>query len=190
MNVKISFLSLYCCGIFFILTSCSLSPAIRTDTIGVSSEPNKLLTIRIERWDEELFSGFLGLRKDAEFSYILLDATGVKLLEAEVSGGGGHNLQAKGPLKESDLAPFLSEALSRIYLQEPDRTPCAGSWFYRLCRENHVEIKEKSWKKHARTGFFTIWQASGSTIEGDKETVVYSQPWLGVSIELEPMMNH
>lgn len=151
----------------------------------------RLLSIRVERWDTVRFSGLLGLRENAAgLYYVLLDATGVKLLEVAVARDGRHNLlRVSGPLKKSDLAPFLSEALARIYLQEPDDMPCDGSWFYRLCRE---ESGDRGWHKYGQAGPFTVWQVSASRAGGaggtagkGDEALVYRQPWLGVSISLQ-----
>lgn len=175
----------FSCCICLLLTSCSLPLDVRTDGLADHDKQSaKLLNIRIERGDILRFSGLLGVRENADgLHYVLLDATGVKLLEVEVAGDGSHNLlRGGGPLKGSDLAPFLSLALARIYLQEPQQLPCAGSWFYRLCRE---ESEDKAWCKYGRKGPFKVWKVSGGGTSGqDHDTVVYHQPWLGVRIQL------
>lgn len=184
--MKIAVLS---CCICLLLTSCGLSPAVSTiDTIDRDQPAGiggRLLNIRIERWGTVRFSGLLGLKELAGgVYYVLLDATGIKLLEVEVARDGGHKvLQVSGPVKKTELAPFLSEALARIYLQEPGpgQEPCVGSWFYRLCR---AESKDQSWGKYGQAGPFKVWQVSGHSPGNDEATVVYRQPWLGVSITL------
>ncbi len=176
---------LLCCTLPFLL-SCSLPRTVFTSGDPGEDRPGRLLNIRIERWDRLRFSGLLGVRETASgLDYVLLDATGVKLLQAEVAGDGSFKmLQESGPLRESGLPPFLAEALARIYLQEPDRLPCAGSWFYRLCREAG---EDGSAVKYGQAGPFIVWRITGESGEsaGTGETaVVYHQPWLGVKVKL------
>ncbi len=184
-----------CCGIGLVLCSCTLPPtATRPESLsGSDGGAGRLLHLRVERWDKPRFSGLLGWReKPAGLYYVLLDATGVKLLEAEVAVDGSHKLlRVGGPLQKSDFAPFLSKALARIYLQEPDHLPCSGSWLYQLCRE---ESAENGWRKYGQAGPFTVWQVSTGQVSqasltatgSEVEAVVYHQPWLGVRIILEP----
>lgn len=178
----------YLACLCLLLSSCGLPrTAVRDELPGPEKGAGRLLNIRVERWDTLRFSGLLGLReKERGLYYVLLDATGVKLLEAEVSSDGRHNLlRVSGPLKKSDFAPFLSEALARIYLQEPDELPCVGSWFYRLCRQ---ESGDNGWEKYGQAGPFTVWQVLAGRNRGGgagDESVLYRQPWLGVRISLE-----
>lgn len=185
MKLGVWYLACLC----LLLSSCGLPrTAVRDEPAGQDKGAGRLLNIRVERWDTLRFSGLLGLQeKERGLYYVLLDATGVKLLEAEVAGDGRHNpLRVSGPLKKSDFAPFLSEALARIYLQEPDELPCAGSWFYRLCRQ---ESGDNGWEKYGQAGPFTVWQVSADGNRGtrgpDDESVLYRQPWLGVKISIE-----
>lgn len=178
-----------CCGIVLVLCACTLPPTVtRPEAMpmpGPVEGAGRLLHLRVERWDIQRFSGLLGLReRPAGLYYVLLDATGVKLLEAEVAGDGSHKLlRVSGALQKSDFAPFLSEALARIYLQEPDHLPCAGSWLYQICRE---ESAENGWFKYGQAGPFTVWRVSVPAAGAGAEPVVYHQPWLGVRIILEP----
>jgi hypothetical protein len=188
--MKIGLLSLYCC-IGLILTSCTLPHALLTPKMADKDKgAGRLLSIRVERWDTLRFSGLLGLREDVGgLHYVLLDATGVKLLEVEVAGDGSHNLlRVSGPLMKTDFAPFLSEALARIYLQLPTGIPCTGSWLYQVCRE---EMEDKGWNMYGQAGPFKVWLVSARRVNlnssgVDAESLVYRQPWLGVQIYLEP----
>ena len=83
-------------------------------------------------------------------------------------------------LKDTDFAPFLSEALARIYLQEADGVGCIGSWLYQVCRE---DSEDKGWVKYGQAGPFKVWRMSTGP---DPEAVLYHQPWLGLRIYLEP----
>ncbi len=181
-----------CCCACLALTSCSLPHTVPTPDMdgGKEKRAGRLLSIRVERWDTVRFSGLLGLRKNATgLEYVLLDATGAKLLMVEVAGDGSHNLlRVSGPLKKSDFAPFLSEALARIYLQVPTGVSCAGSWFYQVCRE---ESEDKGWSKYGKVGPIKLWRISTGRADpnspgADAASLVYYQPWLGVRIYLEP----
>jgi hypothetical protein len=154
----------------------------KPDLVGKEQRAGRLLRIRVERWDTVRFSGLLGLQKNAAgLQYVVLDATGVKLLEVAVAGDGSDKvLRLSGVLKDTDFAPFLSEALARIYLQEVDGIGCIGSWFYQVCRE---ESEDKGWVKFGQAGPFKVWQMSTGA---EAEAVVYRQPWLGLRIYLEP----
>ncbi len=176
-----------CCAIGLVACSCTLPPTVTGPAALPASEigAGRLLHLRVERWDTLRFSGLLGLRaRGAGLSYVLLDATGVKLIEAEVAGDGSHQLlRVSGPLRESDFAPFLSRALARIYLQEPDRLPCTGSWLYQICRD---EGGEGGSSKYGQAGPFEVWRVSSRSADrGSEAAVIYHQPWLGVRILLE-----
>jgi hypothetical protein len=158
---------------------------LKSDTAGPEKMDGQLLTLRLERWDDLQFSGLLGLRVEAAgLYYVLLDATGIKLLEAEVTVDGRSDAgRLSGPLKNSSLGPFLAEALARIYLQEPVQMPCAGSWQYRLCRE---ESGEQGLRKYGQAGMFRVWEVSARQTPGaGLDAVVYRQPWLGLKLMLD-----
>ena len=145
----------------------------------------RLLQIRIERWGEVRFSGLLALRQRGEgLYYILLDATGVKLLEVAVDGAGEYRLiHAKGGLQDSALGGFLAEVLIRTYGQEPATLPCAGTWLYQLCREENTG---NGWRKYGQVGPLQLWQVVADPGHAANAAVIYRQPWLGVRIFLAP----
>lgn len=179
-------LAIFSCWLCVLLAGCSLPKEVASPELAVrEAAPGRMLNIRIERWDTLRFAGLLGLRQTAGgLDYILLDATGVKLLQAEVAGDGSFTLkQESGPLHKTGLAPFLSEALARIYLQEPVRPPCAGSWWYRLCRQ---EDERGARVKYGQAWPFTVWRVTGGDGQGEA-AVTYQQPWLGVKVKLEPL---
>lgn len=183
-----------CCAVGLVLCACALPPTVTGPVAGAGFEggAGRMLHLRVERWDTLRFSGLLGLRaRGAGLYYVLLDATGVKLIEAEVAADGSHRLlRVSGPLQKSEFAPFLSEALARIYLQEPGHPPCAGSWLYRICRE---ENGQGGTRKYGQAGPFEVWRVmrpaedqGGAAASGSEAAVIYHQPWLGVRIFLQP----
>lgn len=184
---------IFLCFLILPLLACCALPSSMLLTHKSSDEgalEGRLLHIRIERWNTLRFAGLLGVRETAGgLDYVLLDATGVKLLEAQVAADGSFTLlQESGPLRKSGLPPFLAEALARIYLQAPDRSPCAGSWWYRLCRETG---EDGSSVKTGQAGPFTLWRITGGekadSADGGSSPLVYHQPWLGVKVKLEGM---
>lgn len=145
---------------------------------------SRLLNLRIERWGEIRFSGLLALQQGGgEVHYALLDASGVKLLQARVDASGESQvLHAKGALQESSLTPFLGEALARIFLQEPTEVPCSGQWWRRLCRQDEVI-------KSGHLGPLLLWRAEVPGVLVGSETISYRQPWLGVGLVLRPVLS-
>jgi hypothetical protein len=169
----------------FVLAGCAPPPSIfRLLPEPVGKVESRLFNLRIERWGEIRFSGLLALQQGGgEVHYALLDASGVKLLQARVNGAGESQvLHAKGALKDSSLAPFLGEALARIFLQEPKEVPCDGRWWQRLCRQDEA-------MKSGYFGPLLLWRADVPSTPGGAETISYHQPWLGVGLVLRPVLS-
>ncbi|MEN8140719.1 MAG: hypothetical protein ABFR97_05780 [Thermodesulfobacteriota bacterium] len=170
-----------------ICTACSL-PAknhqMRTEIAPASGQP-QLMNIRIERWGTTRFSGLIALQeRGASLYYVLLDATGLKLMEALVNGDGTYALiRAHGALKETVLPELLSESLHKIYLLEPDRRPCSRNLLLALCQK---EAEKNGWRKYAALGPLTLWSVAsqGATPGRNWPTSSFSQPWIGVKIIL------
>jgi len=178
--------AIFCCLFCLVIAGCSLpsgtfvAPRLENDTSSA-----RLMNIRIERWGEMRFSGLLALRRDGPgLYYALLDATGVKLLEAVTADDSGYRLiHGKGALRESGLGEFLAEVLTRIYLQEPAVQPCSGSWLYQVCRD---EEAAGAWQKYGQAGFFEVWRAkSAPDQQSATGAVIYRQPWLGIRLVLQ-----
>lgn len=145
---------------------------------------SQLMNIRIERWGTTRFSGLIGLQqRDNGIYYVLLDATGVKLMEALVKEDGNHQLiRAHGSLKDTQLSEFLSESLQKIYLIEPEVLPCSRTVFLRFCME---KSEDNRWHKYAQFGPFRLWSVSYYEDHNTKWPVSsFSQPWIGVNVIL------
>lgn len=160
------------------------SSTLRLSPEQAGKAEGRLFNLRIERWGEIRFSGLLALQQGGgEVHYALLDASGVKLLQARVDAAGeSQALHAKGALKDSSLAPFLGEALARIFLQEPKEGPCAGWWWHRLCRQDEA-------MKSGYFGPLLLWRAEVPGASVGMETISYHQPWLGVGLVLRPVLS-
>jgi hypothetical protein len=177
---------LWSCLLCLSLSACSLSLRPSSRPIEGGEGEAQLLNIRIERWGEVRFSGLLALRQAGEgMYYVLLDATGVKLLEVAVAGDGKHRvLHAKGALQDSGLDEYLAVVLARIYLNEPAALPCTGTWMYRICEEE----TSKGVEKYCLVGPLSIWEIVTERAKDRPYGIVtYRQPWIGVVIHLEPV---
>ncbi len=164
----------------FLCAGCSLPLAQKNEkVVAPEPVPSALFNIRIERWGTQQLSGLLALLdRPTGLSYVLLDATGMKLLEGEISSENNSvNLPSGGILKKSGLAGYFIQSLERVFLYEPSKKPCGRSWLLQFCSEKE---KGHTWYKTARFWPFTLWRA-----EGKSEMIQYSQPWLGVTLYLK-----
>lgn len=178
--------------IIITLSGCTLS----SNSLILAPVPDiaayqRLQHIRIERWGKVKFNGILALRAThTGLHYALIDATGIKLLQAWSDAEGNHNsIPPTGPLAEKGLAPFLSEAIARIYLINPFSLPCSRTGFRAVCIADEDGIRKK-------TGSFAgvrYWHVEGGLnvgIHNSGATGIdtrYSQPWLGVEIVLQDL---
>ncbi|PHR30227.1 MAG: hypothetical protein COA36_02255 [Desulfotalea sp.] len=162
------------------------------DLLVVKPNYPKLQQIRIERWGDVAFNGLLVIRAgDNGFYYALVDPMGVTLLQAWSDAGGDHNaVLPRGPLGKKGLAPFLSEALARIYLLEPDKLPCSRQGWSSVC------VKDGGKTLRVKTGYkagIAYWKVEEQLDPGSKSATAtgayirYNQPWLGVDIFLQQL---
>lgn len=151
---------------------------------GTTGETH-LMKIRIRQWGNTRFSGLLVLQNHStEVYYILLDATGVKLLEARVEKNGDYEIiRASGPVKDTQMPDFLAKSLQRIYLIEPDTAPCSRNMLLWLCLE---ESADRHMIKYARAGPFTLWSVDYKYDNNSTDwlEVSMSLPWFGVKLTL------
>lgn len=167
---------------FIFLTSCSMPV---TKTINVlqpfPDDSPQLKKIVIRSFGTEKFSGLLGLMEQQDgLYYILLDATGIKLLEAEIKIDGKYFItNGIKKLTEGSLPGVLAQSLRRIYIVEPAELPCSTYFFQRLCRK---KLNDDKWIKYSDQGPFTHWIVH---FDGNTDTLItLSQPWIGLRITL------
>lgn len=145
----------------------------------------KIYNIVIKRWDKLEYSGLLAVKKSHEgLHYILLDPTGVKLLESEIQVQTSESeTVAGGVLAHSKLRNFLDTVLQRVYLTYPHKLPCDWNGVLQFCyrKQNRTD-----WTKITKVWPFVYWEALKEVNRGDSQIIfVYNQPWLGVDITLE-----
>lgn len=172
-----------CC---VMLGSCSVPKGIRSnlETVDEKGEA-RLYTIAIKLWGKDKFSGLLALRMQPQrLSYVILDATGVKLIDAEVSSSGDHQIVFEaGPMKTSSFPEVLSTSLYRMFLIAPKQYPCSEKMFVSLC----VQQTDKDILiKKMRIWPFTVWEMAESEVN-NSATFLYCQPWIGLEITLKEL---
>ncbi|MCJ7600553.1 MAG: hypothetical protein MUO63_03515 [Desulfobulbaceae bacterium] len=171
----------------FVCTACSLPIKLNNmpEEVEVRTGDSQLMNIRIERWGTTRFSGLIALQeRGSGIFYVLLDATGVKLMEALVKEDGNHELvRAHGSLKDMQLPEFLSESLQKIYLIEPDTLPCSRTLLLWFCME---KSEDNRWHKYAQAGPFSLWSVDyyAESHYTKWPASSFSQPWIGVNVIL------
>lgn len=184
----------------FLVVGCSLPIAKQHRSVSGFDNGRRvdtsLWSIEIERAGEVEFYGLAAIRNlHTTVDYVLLDATGVTLLEVETTENNGVK-EAKGILKDSILVGLLSDAFTRIFLLKPQSLPCGKNGLLSFC----VEKKPYNNSKEVRFGNLLIWRVvqHGEENEKDKKadkkvsdasgvnaSYEYNHPWLGLIIRLK-----
>jgi hypothetical protein len=169
-------------AIALLVTSCSF-PVTKTINVlqSIPYGSPQLKKIVIHSFGTERFSGLLGLMKqEGGIYYILLDATGIKLLEAEVKNNGEYIIKnGLKKLTNTSLPEILAQTLRRIYIVEPAELPCSTHFFQKLCRK---QLSRDTWIKYSDKGPFTHWSVYSDG--GADPLITLSQPWIGLQITL------
>jgi len=168
----------------FIFISCSI-PSLRTGDLSNRKDgySGVFYTINIQRWGELKFSGLLAVKNSGGIlHYILLDLTGITLLESAGNAAGKLQEKARGPLAATAIEGFLTSALNRIFFEIPEKLPCSRHGLQELC---YRADDGDNWTKIYRIWPFTFWGAAKHTDENLSIIYEYRQPWLGVEIFLK-----
>ena len=166
-------------SIWLLLSSCA--PALQKHGNSLSDtvqSENRLYSLRIEQWEKLKFAGLVALQlRESRLSYAMLDATGIKLIEAEVDFQGSYKLKrAMAGLKGSSLPGFFSTALVRIFLMEPLENPCSRDGLMLFCTSPSENGQNN---KIMKIEPFTLWE-----VQRNKGAIIYLQPWLGIRMVL------
>ncbi len=172
---------------FLFLQGCAasnrpLAPTILVPTVDNSPE---FYTVTIKDPTQTRFTGLLGISANNHgLHYILLDATGITLLEARIDTRG--NVQSKrvfGPLQKSRLPGFLAGALKRIFLEQPTPLPCEKQLLSTFCEERFTPESGRKWRQ---TGPFTWWSVefSDTALNNHRQSLVYAQFLSGITLYL------
>lgn len=145
---------------------------------------SSLWRLKISQWEEQNFAGLLGTKfANDGLHYVLLDGTGVTLLEARLDATGERQtLRELGILEGHRLPAFLGTSLYRIFLLEPATRPCGRNFLMRLCRRK----TDGGERKYAQAGLLPLWSVDYVTVDQELPTVriTFTNPWLGVTLQL------
>jgi len=96
---------------------CSVGLQPYPDGDRLFQDSQTLWEIRIDRGGEKLFAGLLALeRKGESLDAVLLDGTGIKLLEERVLASGEVvNISTLPAIRNKRLAPLLGKGLHRLF---------------------------------------------------------------------------
>ena len=166
-----------------LLSGCAMPGHPPVMSVKETAESPLLWKVRMYRWGDAVFSGLLVTRKETgdAISYVLLDGTGIKLLQARVTADGEQVVTSVlPPLRNKRLPSFMASALSDIFLLEPDED-CDRNWLLWLCREKN----EEQVSKKAGAGPITFW-STHYIPEGENggHEISFSMPWVGVRMVL------
>ena len=167
-----------------LLSGCAIPGHPPATQVRATPQSPALWKVRMYRWGDVVFSGLLLTRMETEdaISYVLLDGTGIKLLQARVTLGGEQVVSSVlPPLRNKRLPGFMASALNDIFLLEPDGEACGRNGLVWLCREHK---DEQVWKK-AGAGPITFWSAQYAPAkENGGQEISFSMPWVGVRMVL------
>lgn len=151
------------------------------------TDGQSLWTARIGRGDSQLFAGLLALnKKGEELGAVLLDSTGIKLLEEKILATGDVEVvSSMAAVRNKRLGPFLGEGLFRLFFnhQGMNNEPCRQDGLFELCfgidDEEHLVIFK-------RLGPFVLWSGdysinsydSGSELTGARLNSGWLTPYL------------
>lgn len=171
----------------WLLTGCGATMVVSTVSPELSVAEPSLWTVRLGRGDQEIFAGLLVLRNEGDaIRAVLLDSTGIKLLEERVSASGEVTvIKAISAVKNKRLPAFLGEGLYRLFFNSAGFAGevCRRDGFARLC---FGEEDSGQLVKLRRFGPFVLWRAdyfinnygSGSVISGARLTSFWPAPYL------------
>ncbi|MDL1959281.1 MAG: hypothetical protein LWX01_06385 [Deltaproteobacteria bacterium] len=143
--------------------------------------------LTMEQWGTERFTGVLAVRTlGPDFHLVLLDATGIKLLETTMSDGSDARVVAAiKAVRDRGLPEYLSKSTLRIFDTMSDDVHCLKHGFIRICKKKPASDVER---KEARFGPFLIWSVdyfySKDVSEGFVGAVL-QEPWRRSKLTLE-----
>ncbi|HET98225.1 MAG TPA: hypothetical protein ENN98_05970 [Desulfurivibrio alkaliphilus] len=147
----------------------------------------QLWRIKILRGGETQFAGLLGTRmEDDGLYYVLLDGSGVTLLEARLSAGGEYQpIRELKIFRDHRLPGFLAQSLRRIFLLQPAAAPCDRNLLLRFCQQ---EASAQGMKKFAKLGPLPLWRVEytgqPATLAVNWTGIAFTNPWLRVTLLL------
>lgn len=157
------FLSLTSLLITVLLAGCATHLSRSTAAPALLPAEPSLWKLALRRGGEPRYTGLLLLSKGEDgIDMVMLDATGIKLLEGQVRESGEVvGVKALGPVVDRGLPDFLGGVVQRLFLLAPPPTgeTCRPEGFGKLCQgfnESGRLVRIRSW------GPFVLWTAGYS----------------------------
>ncbi|MBW1671367.1 MAG: hypothetical protein JRJ43_09735 [Deltaproteobacteria bacterium] len=146
-----------------------------------------LWKLTIEKWGSERFTGLLAVRTlGPDFHLVLLDATGIKLLETTMSNKSDVRVVfALKPARDHGLPEYLSRSTSRIFDTMSGNDNCSRHGFIKICKKKPASDMER---KEARFGPFLLWSVDyfyGNDVSEGFAGAVLREPWKRSKLTLE-----
>jgi len=145
-----------------LLAGCGTGLQVSNSLPELAGGEPTLWTVRLGRGGSELFAGILVMRRDEDMiKAVLLDSSGVKLLEEDVYRNGEYNITKALPLvRDKGLPAFLGKSLARLFFNNGDfhREVCRWDGFSRICSGERGGQQVKL----AKFGPFVLWSADYS----------------------------
>lgn len=174
----LAFLLLTCLS----LTSCSLPRTyLRFAPVNDGTKDAEIRRLNINSFGKSRFTGIAVLLPQGDqLSFTILDATGLRLLEAQVDRHGNYRLlHGLKKIIDTGLPPLLARSFTDIYLTTPVEKPCSGGLWHSICEE---ENQDGDLVKSVRHGPFTSWSVHFS--HDNRARILYTRPWVGFSLTL------
>jgi hypothetical protein len=151
---------------------------------GFNLEQDSLWELKIEQRGHEKFSGIVALKKDTDIlTLVLLDPTGLKLFEENISNNGTVSLtQNLSFFEDHQLPKYLGKVFYRTFFKFPTADSCSGN-LYNLCWEKCGS----QFKKRAKWGPFTLWNViyGGNSTGAYGHNIEHHSPWIGTTFYLK-----
>lgn len=162
-----------------LLVSCGRRSSNVADIKPVVQQQSGMYALKLLQRNRLRFSGLLAVKLGGDgLEYVLLDASGVTLLAANVALDGTVKLkQAVAEMERKGFVGYFSTVVHRTFQLYPETLPCEGSFFHSFCLDGQ--------NKTERFGPFLNWSYKKS--DSQEKSFVYFQPFFGISIELKPM---
>jgi len=143
--------------------------------------------LTLEQWGIERFTGLLAVRTlGPDFHLVLLDATGIKLLETIKSNGSDIRVvSAIKAMRDRGLPEYLSKSTSRIFETMSDGIHCFRHGLIRIYKKRPALDVER---KEARVGPFLLWSVEyfyNKDISEGFVCAVLQEPWRHSKLTLE-----
>jgi hypothetical protein len=170
-----------------LLSGCGGGIVVSAVSSDLSIAETSLWTVRLGRGDQEIFAGLLALRNEGDsIRAVLLDSTGIKLLEERISSSGEVQvIKAIPAVRDKRLPSFLGEGLYRLFFNSEGFAGelCRRDGFASLC---FGEQDSGQLVKLRRFGPFVLWRAdyfinnygSRSVISGARLNSFWPAPYL------------